>query len=89
MTLASSAAESFGHGVSYHDGGRLLHLAATPWRYDSWAGAPRSPFPELRLPCHIQAAQARCGRRLTWQSGTPLPDEARPRCSTCFTADSP
>ncbi|MFD7553612.1 hypothetical protein ACFV9E_03610 [Streptomyces sp. NPDC059835] len=90
MTLDESDAEpSLGHGVSYYDGGRLLHLAASSWQYGSWPGAPRSPFPELRLPCPITTAQARCGRRLTWQSGTPLSDETGPRCSTCFAADRP
>ncbi|MFG2211949.1 hypothetical protein [Streptomyces sp. NPDC048638] len=72
----------YGHGVSHHEDGHYVHIAATAWSTHFWPGHPNSLWAEERASYWISSARARCGRGLSWKSGPPSTSTARP-CPTC------
>ncbi|TLQ39216.1 hypothetical protein [Streptomyces marianii] len=84
---AEHDASLYGHGVSDHEDGVLVHIAAGPWQIRYWAGTPSSLWPEERDGCWMASVWARCGRGLTWKSGPPSATTARP-CPACLLSDA-
>ncbi|MFB8406792.1 hypothetical protein [Streptomyces sp. NPDC055912] len=82
-TEADLDAARFGYGVSDHDDGVYVHIAAGLWTPRYWRGHPDSLWPEDRVSLWITSAWARCGRGLTWKWGPP--GWAGPRaCGSCL-----
>lgn len=79
---AEHDASLHGHGVSDHEDGVLVHIAAGPWTVRHWAGNPDGLWPEDRLSYWIASVSARCGRGLTWKCGPPADGRPRP-CGIC------
>jgi hypothetical protein len=79
---AEQDAARHGHGVSSHDGGLFVHIAAGPWEIRWYPGNPGSLWSEDRAGEWITSAPARCGRGMTWKVSPPAADGARP-CPHC------
>ncbi|MFF9436726.1 hypothetical protein ACF1BP_23670 [Streptomyces sp. NPDC014735] len=79
---AARDAARYGYGVSAHEDGHYVHIAAGLWSTRYWAGNPQSLWAEERASYWISSVSARCGRGLTWKSGPPTAAAPRP-CPTC------
>ncbi|MFI1312892.1 hypothetical protein ACH4TS_22520 [Streptomyces albidoflavus] len=83
---AEHDASRYGHGISDHEDGILLHIATGPWQVRHWTGSPDSLWPEDRRSYWIASVWARCGRGLTWKVDPPAGGGPRP-CGTCRLSD--
>ncbi|MEO3976742.1 hypothetical protein [Streptomyces sp. CAU 1734] len=72
----------YGYGISRHDDGVLVHIAAGAWSVRYWPGNPDSLRTEERTGYWIASVWGRCGRGLTWKSGPPESGGPRP-CPAC------
>ncbi|MFD4526622.1 hypothetical protein ACFWP7_22355 [Streptomyces sp. NPDC058470] len=72
----------YGYGVSDHEDGHYVHIAAGPWSTRHWAGNPQSLWAEERASYWISSVWSRCGRGLTWKTGPPTATTPRP-CPAC------
>ncbi|MCX4826618.1 hypothetical protein OG883_44060 [Streptomyces sp. NBC_01142] len=84
---AEHDAALYGHGVSAHEDGHYVHIAAGPWSTRYWTGNPDSLWAEERADYWIASVWGRCGRGLTWKSGPSSATTPR-SCPTCVLSDA-
>lgn len=77
---SSPAGSPAGYGVSWHDGGVVVHRTDSTWLPGYWYGSDRNPNPAFRFSGPIRISPGRCGRLLTEPATPPVAGDVRPQC---------